>query len=107
MKPIDVRNECWADIQARVCGDRLRVYGFWKDYGPCTTQELSEKTGMSILSLRPRTTELYQLGLVELVDAAGGGKQGVYRAVDLDMAQRAFENRKALDVNQKQFAFGM
>lgn len=78
MKPIDYRNETFADLQARITKMRSRVLDLWNINGPCTTAELAERTGTSILTLRPRTTELYQIGAVILI--SGKGTEGVYRA---------------------------
>lgn len=36
-----------------------------KLYGPLTPDETAEKLGMSILSIRPRFSELHRLGLIE------------------------------------------
>jgi hypothetical protein len=64
MKPIDYRNETFAQVYARVEGSRAEVLAAWCAHGPCTTKELAERSGLSLLSLRPRTTELYQAGFV-------------------------------------------
>lgn len=80
MKPVDFRNETFASIHNRIAGSRAAVYAAWAKHGPCTTEQLAERSKLSILSLRPRTTELVQLGflcLAEIQDAAGSG---IYRA---------------------------
>lgn len=74
----EVRARVWAEIQPRLQGDRAEVYTQWMRHGPCTTRELAERTEMSILSLRPRTTELFQMGLLVI---ESGGREGIYRAV--------------------------
>ena len=105
MRPIDYRNETWESIKRRIAGDRLRVYEAWIKHGPCTTEELYARSGIRILSLRPRTTELLQLGLVVLVpaelragSAAGHDRPknsgGVYRAVPIAMAELLFAELK-------------
>lgn len=68
MKPIDYRNETFAQVQARLEGGRAAVLAAWCEHGPCTTKELAERSGLSLLSLRPRTTELYQAGFVICMD---------------------------------------
>jgi hypothetical protein len=105
MRPIDYRNETWESIKRRIAGDRMRVYDAWTKHGPCTTEELFARSGIRILSLRPRTTELMQLGLVELVPvdrcAGIGGRidrhkaaGGVYRAVSITQAELSFNDLK-------------
>jgi predicted ArsR family transcriptional regulator len=77
MKPVDFRNETFAQIQERVSGDRQRVLAAWLEHGPCTTAELAAKSGIPILTLRPRTTDLYQLGFVICVEEeTSGGPTG-------------------------------
>lgn len=78
MKPIDFRNETFDQIRARVTEDRELVHRAWLAHGPGTTREVSAKAGIDLLTLRPRSTELYQIGLLELADK--DGHQGVYRA---------------------------
>lgn len=42
-----------------------RVLDFLKDYGAATNSEISERTGIKINVLTPRTKELREKGLVE------------------------------------------
>jgi len=83
-----IRQANWDALQPRLQGDRQRVYDAWLMWGPCTTRQLAEQTNMDILSLRPRTTELFQLGLLVL---ECGGREGVYRA----LGRAEFEERAA------------
>lgn len=89
MKPSDIRNMAWADIQARLEGDREKVYWALSGNGPCTTEVLALKMEWSVLSVRPRVTELFQLGLVELYGKQG--HEGIYKAVALDLARARHE----------------
>ena len=81
MKPIDFRNETLHDIEARLDHLRAAALDAWRRLGPGTTREVARLSGMDILTFRPRTTELVQLGLVCL-DESGqvSGHEGVYRA---------------------------
>lgn len=80
MKPIDFRNATFTDLQERISGQREAVLRAWQQHGPCTTEELAERSGISILTLRPRTTELYQIGYLVLAEnASATTKGGVYR----------------------------
>jgi hypothetical protein len=100
MSTLDHRNATWKDIQSRLKGLRLRVYHAWVEHGPGTTREVSRLSGIEILTFRPRTTELVQLGLVESVeDPALQGRdaahEGTYRAVSLHTAMTRFQTRLA------------
>lgn len=86
MKPIDYRNATFAELQGRISGQREVTLQAWQQHGPCTTEQLAEKSGLSILTLRPRTTELYQMGFIRVVgdgpcaDGHRPAKGGMYRA---------------------------
>lgn len=96
MEPIDYRNATFDSLQERLTGRRAQVLDAWRQHGPATTEELAERSGLSILTLRPRTTELYQLGFVVLADAESVAttKGAVYRAASPTEVQCHF-NRKS------------
>ena len=79
MDPVDFRNATFADLQGRLTALRATVLDAWLKYGPGTTAELADKSGLSILLVRPRTTELTELGFVCLAGDKQG-REGVYRA---------------------------
>ena len=93
MKPIDLRNLTWRDIQSHITDDLWRVHTAWRDYGPGTTREIAERSGVSIFTLRPRTCDLVKLCLVVLADKRGG--EGVYSYVEPVAAAAAFDIRPA------------
>jgi predicted transcriptional regulator len=95
MIAIDYRNITWDHLQATVQGKRLEVLSAWKQHGPCTTRELAAKADMDLLAVRPRTTELLQLGLLKEVEGEGQGHEGVYRALSDDEAMTEFSKRVA------------
>ncbi len=72
----------WAGIQARLTGMRARAYYAWRAFPNRTTEECAALSGMNLLTFRPRTTELVQMGLV--VGAGMRDGNGLYRAEDLD-----------------------
>lgn len=84
MKPVDFRNETWASIRERVEeGLRADVLRAWQIHGPGTTEDVCGRWSSdprAILSFRPRTTELYQLGFIMLVETAAQPGGGTYRA---------------------------
>jgi hypothetical protein len=94
MTPIDFRNETWGTVQARIVGLRLEVWLAWQRFGPGTTREVAARRGLDILMFRPRTTELFQLGFVELDPVQPKRGEGVYRAVHPEVALLRFEEKK-------------
>lgn len=89
MDPIDFRNETWESIQGRIIGLRLAVLDSWRRLGPGTTREVAARAGIDILSFRPRTTELFQLGFLVLVESAHG-HEGIYQALSASEAHHQF-----------------
>lgn len=97
MKPIDHRNETFENVKDRIAGDRKLVFEALKEYGPCTTRGLAECMEWDILNVRPRITELCQIGFVECMQIAGG--QGIYRAVEDQEAEALFRKTQRLATN--------
>lgn len=93
MKPIDYRTETWESVQARLNEDRMAVYEGLRRHGPCTTRELAAAMEWDAFSVRPRVTELFQLGLAELADTERR-REGTYRALPMLSARNRFEERK-------------
>jgi predicted ArsR family transcriptional regulator len=91
MKPIDYRNTTWDEIQGRLKGDRQACYEGLRVHGPCTTRQLADRIGIDLLTVRPRVTELVQLGLAECGDEPG--REGIYRALPLWQAMKDFQER--------------
>lgn len=94
MRPIDYRNETFESLLARgLVSERLAVYKAFQRYGPGTTREVAQKAGIDLLNLRPRATELYQLGFLRLVggcDHNSGTSEGIYRAYTNEEARAKF-----------------
>jgi hypothetical protein len=93
MKAIDYRNETWIGVLGRVTGLRRDVLSVLTARGPCTTRELAALSGIDLLTVRPRVTELVQLGLVVMTDHRG--HDGIYTAVPLEQAKIAQVEREA------------
>lgn len=77
MKAVDFRDATFRDLVGKLEGLRLQVYEAWVKHGPTTTRRLAQLCGIDLLTVRPRTTELVQLGLVE-VSQAGECKEPVF-----------------------------
>lgn len=104
MVPIDFRNAKFSEIQSRLFGDRLSVYEALQHHGPCTTRELAKHCDIDLLTIRPRMTELYQLGLVVCINDGEHAREGIYRALTAAEAETAFQAKQAsLQDPQRQF----
>lgn len=79
MNPEAIRDMNWEEIQGRLEGWRGRIYEALAKHGPCTTHELAGASGISLLTVRPRITELVQLGWVECLEMVH--KEGRYHAI--------------------------
>ncbi len=84
--PADIRDANFKEIATRLTGSRLAVHRALLLYGPCTTMALAARAGISIFNVRPRVTELCELGLAELHGTAA--REGIYRAITCEEAQR-------------------
>ena len=98
MTPEQIRNANWIDIQKLVSGQREMVYNSLLACGRCTTDALAASMKRSVLSVRPRISELCGLGLVVLVGK--DGHDGIYEAIPVFTARQAHEYRRAAQVSQ-------
>lgn len=96
MSPVDYRNTTFAEIKGRLHGDRLTVLEALQLHGPTTTRSLANTMEWEIYSVRPRVTELVQLGLAEIVPDGQGrpAREGVYRALSTPEAEALFYFRQ-------------
>jgi hypothetical protein len=83
MKPIDFRNETFAEFRERFNSIRESVYRAWVSHGPGTTREVAERCHIDLLTFRPRSTELYQMGFIRVQPGQSHLRngEGVYEAV--------------------------
>ncbi len=103
MIPIDFRNETFEQVRKRgLEGLRGQVFRAFEKFGPCTTAALAQHLESpndlgpkAILTVRPRATELYQLGMLELVNPESRGGEGIYRAVMYPVHQARFAKLQA------------
>ena len=103
MKPVDCKTETWKTVLSRVEGLRMDVYRLLQEHGPATTRQLALKSGrFSVLTIRPRITELCQLNLARCVGRERhlAGSDGIYEAIALDEAEKSFELRRAAGSGQ-------
>ena len=89
MKTTEVRDMTWEEIQSSLDGRRAYIWTFLRQHGAATTSVIADKTGISLLTVRPRVCELVQAGLAECIDRRH--KEGVYRALSLEEARARFD----------------
>ena len=82
MKAIDLRNATFDGLRAGLDESRAAVMVAWREFGPGTTRAVALMAGIDLLTVRPRTTELGQCGLVLLIGRRGN--EGVYAAASSD-----------------------
>ena len=78
MTTLDIRNATWDEVRMTLNGRLKSVYEAWRSWGAGTTRGLAKWSGIDILNVRPRTTDLTKLGLICLEGVDGG--EGIYRA---------------------------
>ncbi len=76
MKATDLRDATWKQVLTHITEDMVKVHLAWQAHGPGTTRQIAQLSEISILTFRPRTTDLMKLGLVILVD--NEGNEGIY-----------------------------
>lgn len=74
-------------LESGVLNDhRMHVWRMFILCGPSTTRQVAEKMGVEVLKVRPRCTELLQLGLLVEVPSEPGQREGIYRALSEEEA---------------------
>lgn len=109
MKPIDFRNETFDMLHQRLTSLRRQAYHHWIEHGPGTTREVAQRCGMDLLTFRPRTTELFQIGLVVVDESAsarpqgdGTPAEGIYKARTLEEWQAWYQKEREAAVSGQQ-----
>lgn len=87
--PTDIRNLTWQELQGTLTGLRETVWKWLLHHGPATTTAIAEGTGIGLLTIRPRVSELCAWGFAECTGR--DQREGVYRAVTLDLAHARHE----------------
>jgi DNA-binding transcriptional regulator YhcF (GntR family) len=94
MQTIDYRNESFEQVRGRVDGLRQTIWNHMMSRGEAlTTRQIAAETGIDILTVRPRVTELVQIGFAEVDGLAG--REGRYRAISQFMARAKYEQERA------------
>jgi DNA-binding transcriptional regulator YhcF (GntR family) len=107
MKPVDYRNETFDQVKGRMDATRAALYNaMLADGRALTTREIAALTGVDLLTVRPRVTELVQMGFVECESRITyfgfnpqsaipnpQSREGRYRALSHFEALRVYEGR--------------
>lgn len=101
MKAVDYRNATFAELKGQLDKTRGAIWNAMQADGRAlTTREIAALTGIDLLTVRPRVTELVQLGFVVLATdnpkssiPNPKSNEGRYRALSNFDALRLFEER--------------
>ena len=74
----ELKRDNWRSMRPQLPEMLIRCYEAWKVHGPGSTKDIAAHSGIPLLTLRPRTTQLYKLGYVRLVGRLN--RDGIYRA---------------------------
>jgi hypothetical protein len=89
MKSTEARDLTWQDIRGKMAGTREVIHAWLLSHGPATTEGISLGTGIGLLTVRPRVSELCAWGFAKCI---GREKhEGIYQAVTVSDAQRLHE----------------
>lgn len=81
--PRTIRDANWELIRGHLAGPRQAVHAWLLAHGPATTGMIAEGTGIPLLTVRPRVTELVQLGFA-VCEGRNFCREGIYRAAPAD-----------------------
>ena len=95
----EIRRMNFEAIFAQVNSLRFAAWGAVMRYGPGTTREIADRSGLDLLTLRPRITELLALGFVELVGRAG--REGIYKGRNYAEARQWHESQQEQQLDLK------
>ena len=90
MKTTDPRDLTWQEIRGHLAGTREVIHGWLLAHGPATTEGIALGTGIGLLTVRPRVSELCAWGFAEITGRIK--REGTYRAISYSDAQRAHES---------------
>lgn len=89
MKTTDPRDLTWQEIRGQLAGTRETIHAWMLANGPATTEAIARGTGIGLLTVRPRVSELAAWGLAECTGRARLG--GIYKAIETSTAQARHE----------------
>lgn len=93
----DIKLDNWQAVQSRLTDHRLAVWQALAHRGESTSRKLANYMDEDVLTIRPRLTELLQMGFVILTGKVG--HEGTYRACSREEARRAFDLKQSQSNN--------
>jgi predicted ArsR family transcriptional regulator len=93
MNATDIRDMTFDEIRDELDGPRHRVWEWLFSHGPATTSAIAEGTGIGLLTVRPRVSELVAMGFAECTGREK--REGVYRAITVAQAQARYAEARA------------
>jgi len=105
MTPSELRDANFNQLAESLPGIRRAVWLAWCSVKSGTTRELAGISRIDLLTFRPRTTELYEIGLVEFVcqkKKLHGGSEGIYRA-RTDREWEEWRKSRLVNADSQQF----
>lgn len=82
MTPTELRNTNFEQLRTSLTERMLDVYRAFEAHGPCSTAQLAEKSGIGLLSVRPRAHDLHVVGLLcEAGERMENGKRATIYAI--------------------------
>lgn len=89
----DIKRDQLTKISDGLKGWRAQVHADLTARGESTTEALADFMGCSVLTVRPRVTELIEIGLAERVGRCGKSGCGIYAAISQEEATRRFQEK--------------
>jgi hypothetical protein len=74
----------WQELRGTLEGCRETIWAWLLAHGPASTTAIAEATGIGLLTVRPRVSELCAWGFAECVGRLH--REGEYRAIPVDEA---------------------
>ncbi len=88
--PKTIRDANWERIRGHLAGPRQAVHAWLLAHGAATTSMIAGGTGIPLLTVRPRVTELVQLGYAACT-GRNHWREGIYEAVPVERARAAHQ----------------
>ena len=86
MTPTELKNETFESLRGQMTDRRRLAYDVWLRFGPGTNEEVAAKAQWPIRSLQPRTSELYEIGLIAMIGRRD--RNGVYQVRSIEEWER-------------------
>lgn len=91
----EARRVSYDQVKPKVTQLQAQVLAYLKRYGPLTTRSTATAMGVSILTVRPRMTELLQAGLVRAIGRNHDG--ALYEVIPEEEVKAIWEQEQKSD----------